>query len=368
MRTACLIVCNTPYQIILACALRRSLLCEFDVDVAITDMFNGAEKIAKRAKTENLFRNVYYVRDRAVQDGKSLKSRIIKVLNLVNPYMCIGKVWGKSVVPNYDKLFYCVPSLLLFNIFEVLREKNASLETYVYEEGYSTYTGTVGSLKTEKLIRKRALILHTPFMLKHLSGLLVFEPELVVHDYGCPIIKLERNEFYDENFKNMVERLFGIGSFAKEEFSAKYILIEEAFYMKNPEIDDIQLYKKIADILGKKNVMVKYHPRSVKKRFANMGIAENRNNEIPWEALLLTQGFEDKILFAISSGSVINAGLCLGKTVRSYLLFNCINHLPQQLDENFRFFIEKYEKLYKETVKIPKNESDLELELKKIEC
>lgn len=359
MKQSSLIICNTPYQIMLGIMLKFDYLKDCKVDLIVTDMFADAKDIALKLQESDLFRKVFFVKDKKIQDGKSILSRLRKCISLFDYNCSSRKVWGNKKRTFYDQLYYCIPNLFMYNIFQKLRKENPDIKVYIYEEGYSTYTGTMGSAKTDYIIAKRCKYLKYFDIKDCLKGILLFEPKLLLFDYGCNIIELKRTTFSNPEFIEVVKKVFSVSDSISEEYDAKFILIEESFYMKHPEIDDVELYKKIAEYLGNENVMIKIHPRSVANRFNHLGIKQNQSQGIPWEVLLITQNFQDKVLFALSSGSVINAGLCLGNTINSFLLYKCISYRPEQLNSRFEKFIDNYKKMYPDTIYIPDSVNDM---------
>lgn len=352
MKKKSLIICNTPYQVILAMKLAMDCTKEELMDLAVTDMFSGAEKIAERLNRLNIFQNVYFVRDKAIQDGKSIWSKMIKVVSLLFCRISTNKIWKNGRIPVYDRLYYCVPNLFMHNTFVQLKKRNPHVEVVVYEEGYSTYTGTVGSQKTDMVVDLRCRFLGFPRVEDSLKAVYLFEPELLIYDYKAPVVRISRDTFFQPVFIQNIKDVFDISESVSHDYDRTYVLIEEAFYMKHPEIDDLELYEKIISCIGKENIMVKSHPRSVTNRFERFEVKTNKEKGIPWEALLLTQNFQGKTLFALSSGSVINAGLCLGTTVNSFLLYKCLKNRPDQLDADFEEFVKKYSKRYPDTIHV----------------
>ncbi|HGT1350754.1 TPA: hypothetical protein ACMUTV_003105, partial [Enterococcus faecium] len=96
----------------------------------------------------------------------------------------------------------------------------------------------------------------------------------------------------------------------------KYIFFTSVYDFEGGEpVGEYELVCKIADLVGKDNLIVKTHPRDVRTIYKDNGFIEDKNSSIPWEAIQLSGDFNDKIFMTINSGSVISGSTMSAKPV-----------------------------------------------------
>ena len=103
------------------------------------------------------------------------------------------------------------------------------------------------------------------------------------------------------------------------------VVFEESHSFEGFEVPDVEIVDKVANKVGRNNIMIKIHPRNPYNRFSQLGYKTNKNVSIPWKIIVLNQSFEDKIFVTISSGAVISPSLYLGLPCVSYSLLNCLS-------------------------------------------
>ena len=123
---------------------------------------------------------------------------------------------------------------------------------------------------------------------------------------------------------------------------------------------------KIADIVGKENLLVKLHPRNKVDRFSKYGITTNKTIGMPWEVIQMNNNFSDKVFLTIASGSVLASKLYFGDNIKTYLLFNCTNKMSNMVGEEYFAYLKKVqEKFGIDDFYIPNNKIEFLNTLKK---
>ena len=81
--------------------------------------------------------------------------------------------------------------------------------------------------------------------------------------------------------------------------------MEEAFFDDKIPSNDLELVLRIAEIVGKDQMIIKLHPRNKVNRFQEYGFQTMQHTQVPWEITLMDEDITDKILFTISSIALI---------------------------------------------------------------
>ena len=343
--------CSNPYQIMLAGVLKGQIASAEDtVDMMITDTFNGYETIANRVKESGYFNDVYTIKVKDIIVPKDIRGKIKKIKNLLFYTALIKSVHIDT--KNYDALYFNNEDIFTFNLITCVKRNNPSCKICRFEEGYSSYTNLESSSRKSKQIISWRNRLFVNYIDLKWDEFYVFEPSMLMKEYDAEIITIKRSEAKNEDYIAFVETVFRTAEVLSS-YNKKNIIFEESFVHDGFEVDDIELYKKLIQIVGETNVMVKLHPRSKTNRFSDMNINVQLPNGIPWEAILLTARMESITLLALGSGSVINSRLLLGTSARAILLYKCLNTRPPAFDSNFELFIRRFSEKYQDGVFVP---------------
>lgn len=331
MSRKALIITYTYYQLIAAIQLKRTVLPDDDVDIIITDHSSDSADTAERLKRENLFRNVYFVRD---NDGIDKKKLSQKVMRYVRARMSPSGTVRKYAVPDekYDMLFYSTPSLLV-HLMALYTQKKA--ECYRFEDGYSTYTRPpLERTPVRKLLIKTVV----GNLDRRVRGIYLYHPELFLQQTDYPVHKMKLLDRADEELKEILNRVFDYRS--EENYGTDCIFLEESFRASGTEMDDRQLIESIAEIVGSENLMIKRHPR-VKESYDIPGVRTNRVTGYPWELVLMNENFSGKSLMTITSGASFASVLFGFEPVETYLLFRCVKNKSPMLDDEFLEYVSR---------------------------
>lgn len=356
-----LFVCNTPYQLIVAFMLFRQLNREGDInDIILTNNFRNSEKVSKRLSEIKFFHRVYYATINSVLFPKEWKSRVRKILLFLFPERGVKKCLGEMLLGDYDEIYYNNDDLFLYNISYLCMKKKKDVKIFRFEEGYSTYITPFCSVRAKKLCDIRNRWYRVGKFSDGFSGSYFYEPSLVLYSSSTPFFTLNRDR--SEEFKQMVSQLFEIPAQYRG-IKEEWIVFEESFYEDTGFSADLDLYKRINDIL-KEDMIVKMHPRSKKDRFTPEMIKTLQNDGIPWEAVLLSGAVGSKKFISLASGSIINSQLLLGKLGESWLLYRCTSQQIPNLNTEFEYFLKKLiDKGILTNLHVPDSFEDLERKL-----
>ena len=144
----------------------------------------------------------------------------------------------------------------------------------MYDEGFGVYLGynVFETYKPHSLLYRLmdiALVAKKqPRVLKNFKGYYLFYPDLLQFKTKYGTYQIPKIEKDNTDYRNFIETAFG--DISKCDLDAKYIFFEEN--IEDPSIDDFTLIMKIAEKVGKDNIVVKLHPRRNVDRFSEKGI------------------------------------------------------------------------------------------------
>lgn len=356
--TTALLVCSTPYQLMVGILLSHQLFKNGEkVDLVLTDTFLGADRIADKAKKTGEFRNVYLFEVERLIKPCSLCDKKNKILFLMRFSKKIDELFNGKF-EAYDTILFNCEEFVLYNLITYNRMLKPDSQVIRYEEGYSSYTeNQSASEKSRKLINFRNVLSGIKGALT-INAFAVFEPRLLIYQYPYPIIQIERSYIQSNEYKKTIANIFETNVVISK-YQNKYVIFEESFSRDGFDIDDIQLYSKLFDIIGDENVSVKLHPRSIQNRFSDFKCDVHLPEGVPWEAILLSGSFQGLQLIALASGSIINSRLLLGDKTSAYLLYKCLEKKPPALNKEFEIFIRKLNDVYKGGIIIPENYNEM---------
>ena len=341
-------LCNSSYHIFLSVWLKITEFKNDNVDIIVSDHTFGSEKIAERLKSADCFENVYYVKTKAyIKKSASPKIYLDYYLcdAALRRYISLNKKYDILLAANIDsftKLLY----IAIVNGFG--KKRNPKLSFYIFEDGTSTYSKLFEKFYNLSKLGRRAsmLPLKPKVIYKNVKGIYAFDKDAFLWKTDAPIIQIKKIDKSKKEFKKVINYVFDYESL-QDKYDRKYIFFEENFLAGGYyDVKDTELVKKIADIVGRENIMVKIHPRNPKNRFKNLGYKTNENTALPWEVIVLNENMEDKVLLSIASTSILNPVRIFGDKSKAYSLYKCMDKIPGSLSgylwDATEFLFKKY--------------------------
>ena len=355
MEERLLIVVSTSFQMIVAIQLKLKLFSEKKVDIIVTDYSNDSKVLASRLKDTKVFENVYTANVKGMVLRKIGFKKVWSYLKAyVNPEKAL-KEFSLQINNTYDKLLFFNLNLFTQLLYKKLVKLNNNLICERFEEGYNIYIKD-GNIKprTEKL----QYLIGKTTLSERIKKIYLFNPELVRVDLKCQIEEISVLSRDDERLKDILNNVFNYTS--KKFCEEKYIIFEETFFADNENINDIELFEKIADVVGKENILIKLHPRNPYDRFSEKGFKTNSDIGTPWELIQLNNDFNDKVLLTIASGSILASSLYFKDDINSIFLYKCTNNIPQKVNDAFIDYLENLKVCMKDcNFVIPQKFADL---------
>ena len=334
-----LILVRTPYQLIVALYIKEQFCKKGDiVDLIVTETFNNNKIIVDRLTNLRIFNSI------------NKKNKIKKLYYLLTFKPMIENIFGSMNV--YDEFYFWNYDSMIINLISYLFYKNNNLKVFIFEEGYISYF-PLNEIFPERGMHKLMNVRNKLLGIKKINfnsidGYLFFNPKLSIFDTKIKKYEISRKSVNDKKMNENIKYIFDVKESTIKNYDKKIIIFEETALTEN-NFDDINIILKIAEKVGKDNVLIKLHPRTKGDRFSKLGIKTLGSDGIPWEAITLTGDFSNKILIAIGSGSIVNYRLTYGKNMRAILLFKLFKTNLKYLSSNYDKFWNKLKSTYPES-------------------
>ena len=271
-----------------------------------------------------VFKDVFYVKTRDLDYSKlGLKTLIPSVM----PGVFGNSSIFKNVVKIYiDELIYFNLSYSTVHLFAALNKKNPDLKCSRMEEGVLSYNSTcndgmdLGVRKT--LIAKFRTFLKLDNAFERVENFYCFQP-----DFYKGALKPVKVPPIASNgrVKDVLLKIFNV-NLEEDSYKEKYIFFTSVYdFEGGTPIGEYELVCKIADLVGKENLLVKTHPRDLRTIYTDNGFKTDKNSGVPWEAIQLSRDFSDKVFLTATSGSVLAGSFMSENPPKTFFMHNCCN-------------------------------------------
>ncbi|MGI6117382.1 MAG: hypothetical protein ACOYBC_03235 [Bilifractor sp.] len=301
-------VCHTTFQWITAIRIKQTLRKDVDAYLVATDEAGIYASAAGRLKKTGLFRDVFYV------PCSSYPRKILLTAEGITGH-CIYP--GK--LPVTDELFFFNESSLSSFLFAYLLRHNPALSCRRYEEGIFSYPEALPASPPAVFIKKVRSAFRKPNLLDSTKDFYCFEPSL----YKGPRnpVRIPKIDPANERETRLISGVF-TGDRKIREYREKYIYFSTTSdQYKAGSDEELKLAKKIAERVGKDNLLIKAHPKDDVRRYQRAGLKTDENSGLPWEAIQLSGDFSDKVFLTAYSSSILSLNRMLQNPVQSYFLY-----------------------------------------------
>ncbi len=337
-----LFLCSTYMQLINAIQLKRTVLKTAHADIIINDHSRNSKEVAKRLEETALFDRVKWVSNKEIMFKQTFFTNISDVIsvNFGNSKKFRKMLWDD--IGYYNKIYFYNMDLLLLCIWDIMVRNGRKLPQLIrFEEGVTGYplldvkikrkNAEGMRMKLTKLIRK---VLQGSTFHEYINTYSVYFPEIFqkyISDSCKDNYKIEKIPFLSSADKETVRILNHVFSYKPEEesFPWKFIYLASSMDYDGAGIGEYNLVCRLAECVGKENILVKMHPRDTSMEYEEAGFAVSRNSAIPWELILLNNDFTGHVFASLSSSSMITGPAMLGSDIESYFLYPLVN-LPKR--------------------------------------
>lgn len=318
MKRKKLIVVNTYYQLIFALQLLDSIYRNDIVDIIISDQSKDAYNISKKVLKLKLFNNVYYEK---TKEYTKTNSSIFKQLKSAKDVFKGTRFYEEVWKNRYDEFVFFNTDLFTYAIFAKLFEGNKDIRGSRFEEGIFSYN--IESYLYDSKLRYLNC-LRKIFRKKTLDEIVdkfyCFYPQIYTGPLKAIAVPLISQHC------ETAKRLRNIFKPDISIYNKKYIFFTSVYDFEGGKaIGEYELVCKIADLVGKDNLLIKTHPRDVRSIYTDNEFNVDKNSSIPWEAIQILGDFSDKIFMTINSGSVLSGSIMSEKPVKTYYMYRLCN-------------------------------------------
>lgn len=331
-----LMICSSMFQLYTAIAIKLQFLRDEEVDLILTDSTPAFEKLSENTKLSELFRSVAFAPDVRTMNGfnRIVRSKYYRRIFELFPKHYINKVFNYKW-EDYTDVYFSSFNPITLRIQEYLSKKNKSLKTHWIEDGISTYLMT-GNYKWSlpESVRKK---LGIKDFSERFCDVYLFEPSLACLNYDFPIVEIPKPIY----ISGLIDAFDAIFKENDNEVKEKFIFFEESFNNDGYTTNDAELINTVYEKLGKKDFVLKHHPRNRMDRFAE--VLPTVGFSMFWEYYFLKHNIDDKVLVTVSSNtSFVPYILAKAKptVVLLYKIFNGTSPIFQS--GNFEKYVEKY--------------------------
>lgn len=300
-----LFICETPYQLFNAIQIKKSLYPNEKADLVLTNTTNVA-KYRKNVEKKGVFINIYQSEFCEAKDYASLCNALSNGRYVKNPSCYQHIIEFHNRYTDYFMPVLQSPYQAL--VYYSLISQGMMPRVHIFEEGSLNYTEQAGKAIERDGI-DHTLIPKKKRLASNIVEILVRKPEQYVAIRDFPISEIPNISSVD--MKALLYSIFGKPMAPREQF----IFFAEPFIEKGLTSDDVNILDRIAEIVGKKNITVKLHPRCIKERYIykRHGYTIFEDDSV-WEVLALDSQINSKVLISVSSNSLNTPWVITGQS------------------------------------------------------
>lgn len=266
-----------------------------------------------------------------------------------------------SLRNTYSDLCANIDSYAAKFFYYSLVEKGMSPEVHFVSEGTGTYALNFANTARDRMDHG---FYKDKAFLKRVRNVYVYKPELFTGDKTIAnLVQIPAFSSFDSAVYEIIDDIFGKAEPIKE----KLIFFEGAFWGDGHLANEMDLFFKIADYIGKDNVVVKRHPRNPVDRFTQFGFHVMKQQYLPWEVMIKDIDLSQKVLVSVASFTAFSAKEMYGRISRSILLEDLLMGKVSFLEDNgYRDFFRQAERIFNQDEMVswrPKNMRELEIVL-----
>lgn len=296
-----LFVADTPFQLMMSIHLHNKVYKDDQVDLILCNHIANSQNFYARLNTLNIFHKVYWY-DSLKYD--KWKNRFDRESKKILRWKKLNELFQGN--NHYDEMLTADGIDSIRYIYDYLFRKNRSLKLIFFEEGpVSVQCDQQGLFKRNEQ-PKITSYFHPMKIHHHFSEGYSVLGEQAASLYGIQFHKIP--SFEEDYMAVYIDLLNKIWDYKGGiDITNKIIFFEESFFVDgHKDVHDMQLVEDLADTLGKKNILIKLHPRTIEDRFTKLGYRVLDCNNMPWELIALNNRNSNALVVSIASGAMIH--------------------------------------------------------------
>ena len=315
MRYLCIV--NTYYQLLFCIQLRLTLLKMDYMTVLVSDHSKKCEPVVSKINKLHLFDEIYFIKTLEIDQGIGIIQKQIDCIKIgLNMKTRYDHLYTDILNKNYDYiLFNNMGYLFIDAAYSYFYRYNKKLKLALFEEGILSYSVSKSNLHRRKLINLIKIIRRKKTFEELICLFYCYYSRLYqgnLNTVEVPIIKKQ------SKICRVLRYVFDIDL----EYPQKYIFFASVYDFEGGKpVGEFELVNKIADLVGKENLLIKIHPRDTRTIYQDNGFNVDKNSAIPWEAIQLSGDFRDKVFMTINSGAVLAGSIMSENPVKTYYMY-----------------------------------------------
>lgn len=312
-----LIVCNTYYQLIMAIRMNETLFAQDSVHVVLTDRAPNAAQVCERLKRMAVFEAAYYVETAAYCQKRD---RVIEKIKDLSALVFGNGKFSNITEHHFDKFLYYNDDLFEEVVFACLYQKNKQLQCAKFEEGILSYNNRPKKNLKFDLSNKLRKLLGQDSLQARTAEFYCCHPAAYYGDKQAIAIPcIDQNSVVGK----VLSEIFCITD-EMLDYKQRYIYFSSVYDFEGGlPIGEIEVVRKIAETVGKENLLIKRHPRDQRKIWLEEGFCVDKNSDLPWEAIQFAQDCTDKVFITANSGSVLSVNMLLDPMPKVVFVYPC---------------------------------------------
>ena len=314
-----LLIANTYYQLIFAIQMKSTIFKEEEVVLLLSDHSKNAESVFKKIKGYNLFYQVEYIKTKGVVKNRNVIDRLADCFNIIldkdNRYKYYIENLSNWV---FDEMICYNYNIDVIGLYYILSKHNRKLKVSLFEEGILSYDIYFKDNIHRRIIKLLRTALGKIEISSAFYSFYCFYPKL----YSGSLRTTEVPRIVSNSpCVNLLCDIFGLNTLEMN-YSFKYIYFSSVYDFEggNP-VGELELVKKIREVVGNDNLLIKIHPRDTRDIYIRNGFNVDRNSSVPWEVIQLSGDFSNKVFLTVNSGSVLAGSFMSVNAVRTFYMY-----------------------------------------------
>lgn len=302
-----------------------------DSDVLITDQSNELENVYKKLcnRENRVFSHLFFIKTKKMCSPQGVRAFLFSLFNTVS----INKEYDVLDL-KYDEVIYYNYDFALLSIFDKAKMINSDVKFSRFEEGILSYTHefTYPKLKIMKLCRR---LLLKENVVENGQTFYCYFPEFYAGNRNAVKIPL-----INEDLEALKSILFDCYNCIDENVvnNYKFIFFTSVYdFEGSAPIGEYRVVEKIAEIVGKSNILIKKHPRDSRDVYEKNGFNVEQKSSIPWEVMQFKYDLSKMVMLTVNSGAILSSSMLFENKSEAYFVFGlCDLHENKLAKESIR--------------------------------
>lgn len=328
---AAIFVCDTLYQIIVACCIQRQLK-EPSALILTDHTFNMHEVYARMLKHSTLFQSVIFVE--AIKFSMESEKYTDQHIDFE-----IMQMLQENGLTHCNHLFIGTLDRYMQRLFYVLKHDFCQKDILgaIIEDGFATYSFYGKVIRSYKYF-------------DDFKELYLYEPVLLSWKTNMNVFKIDSSCFNEEKFITELNNIFAFYEM-RDTYEEKYIVLASS-YSEIAQMHNLKtILKDLEQTVGKDEIIIKTHPRVINNIYKECGFKTSYDLSVPWEIIALNYDLSNKVIITSFSGALYTPKILFNKKMTGISVMKFADQDdPYNLMEYYQKYVLKH---YQNGVYIP---------------